>query len=245
MKLLSITWSYSDESNFKDSVLYKSFIKKNNEKDFINVHFNRNNYKDLEITFEQKFGYQYEFILYKIHLLKKELEKLSGDDIVYADTNDVVCLIDIKTIQYEGGVIFSSEKNKYPSDNSSWFPKTNYPQWNLDNSIYLNSGLIITSISQYLELIKIVEEKILSLEYKNFGGDQGVYTYYYMNEFKPEIKLDYETKLFLSTYLTSTDRFEKVGDRLRNKITNTFPAFIHDNGWNYGSPRFIENFDLK
>jgi hypothetical protein len=245
MKLLSITWNYTDESNYKDSLLYKSFIKKNDDKDFIDIHFNRNNYKELETKFEEKFGYQYEFILYKIHLLGSELKKINDDVIIYADTNDVVCLIDIKTIHYDGGIIFSSEKNKYPSDNSNWSPNTNYPQWNLDNGIYLNSGLILTTIDLYIKLIKVVEEIILHLDYKNFGGDQGVYTYYYINNLSPQIILDHDTKHFLSTYLTSTSWFEKVGERLRNKLTNTFPSFVHDNGWNYGSPRIIENFNLQ
>ena len=52
MKLVSVTWSYEDESNVKDSILYKSFIKHNDESDFINIHFNRLNYDELEKKFK-------------------------------------------------------------------------------------------------------------------------------------------------------------------------------------------------
>ena len=59
MKLISVTWSYSQESNVKETILYKSFIKNNNEFDFVNIHFDRNNYLGLEKEFETKYGYQY------------------------------------------------------------------------------------------------------------------------------------------------------------------------------------------
>ena len=58
MKLISVTWSYSQESNVKETILYKSFIKNNNEFDFVNIHFDRNNYLGLEKEFETKYGYQ-------------------------------------------------------------------------------------------------------------------------------------------------------------------------------------------
>ena len=78
MKLLSITWNYTDESNYKDSLLYKSFIKNNDDKDFINIHFNRNEYSELEKDFENNYGYQFEFILYKIFLLKSTIPRFSS-----------------------------------------------------------------------------------------------------------------------------------------------------------------------
>ena len=244
MKLLSITWNYENDSNFKSSLLYKSFVKQNDEKNFINIHFNRNDYKDLESEFEKRFGYQYEFILYKIYLLEGQLEKLNDQVIIYADTNDVVCLTRIEDIEYDGGIIFSSEKNRYPNETTNWKPQTNYPQWNLDNNIYLNSGLIITTKNLFIELLRRVKEDILKLNYTNFGGDQGVYTYYYINNLLPQIILDHNTTYFLSTYLSSPSWFEKTEGRIKNKMTNTFPHFVHDNGWNYGSPKIIENFNL-
>ena len=77
MKLVSITWSYDHNFDYKNTILYKSFIKHNNENDFINVHFNRNDYIDLEKEFENYYGYQFEFILYKIKLFKDKFEMLN------------------------------------------------------------------------------------------------------------------------------------------------------------------------
>ena len=244
MKLVSITWSYDHHFDYKNTILYKSFIKHNNENDFINIHFNRNEYSELEKDFENNYGYQFEFVLYKIFLLKDKLKEIDDNLIVYCDTNDVVCLDNINNLDYTDGIIFSSEKNKYPNDNSSWNPVSSYPEWNLNNSLYLNSGLIVTTKELYLNLLETTIEKVLPLNYKNFGGDQGVYTYYYINNLSPTIKLDETCDKFLSTYLTSRSWFENENGRLRHKLTNTTPMFVHDNGWNYGSPRIIEGFNL-
>jgi hypothetical protein len=244
MKLVSITWSNDQKFDYKNTILYKSFIKHNDENDFINIHFNRNNYLELEKEFENNYGYQFEFILYKIFLFRDKIKNIDDDIIVYCDTNDVVCLDNINNLDYTDGIIFSSEKNKYPSDNSSWNPVSSYPEWNLNNSLYLNSGLIVTTKELYLNLLETTIEKVLPLNYKNFGGDQGVYTYYYINNLFPTIKLDETCNNFLSTYLTSRSWFENENGRLRHKLTNTTPMFIHDNGWNYGSPRIIEGFNL-
>lgn len=244
MKLISITWSYDHHFDYKNTILYKSFIKHNNEDDFINIHFNRNNYIDLENEFENYYGYQFEFILYKIKLFKDKLKDIDDNLIVYCDTNDVVCLDNINNLKYNSGIIFSSEKNKYPSDNSSWSPLSSYPERNITNNLYLNSGLIVTTKELYLKLLENTIEIVLPLKYKNFGGDQGVYTYYFINNLSPKIILDETCQHFLSTYLTSRSWFENENGRLIHKLTNTKPMFVHDNGWNYGSPRIIEGLNL-
>lgn len=244
MKVISVTWSHDSNYNYKDSILYKSFIKNNVDSDFVNFHFNKNDYHDLEVLFEKKFGFQFEFILYKITLLKEKLNQLEDNVLIYCDTNDVVCLDNINNIKYNGGIIFSSEKNRYPNNISNWEPTTKYPIWNIENNIYLNSGLILSQKDLFIKLIESVEEKILNLDYKNFGGDQGIYTYHYINDFLPKITLDESCEYFLSTYLTSRNWFEKQDDKLICKTTGTTPIFIHDNGWNYGSPRIIEGFNL-
>jgi hypothetical protein len=244
MKLISITWSYEQEFNYKDTILYKSFIKNNIDDDFINIHFNRNDYLELESVFEKDYGFQFEFILYKIFLFKDKLKSINDDVILYCDTNDVVCLDKIQNIEYKDNIMFSSERNKYPSNSSSWKPISSYSERNLSNNVYLNSGLIISKKELYLELLENCINNVLPLKYKNFGGDQGIYTYYYINNLSPKIFLDEISQYFVSTYLTSKDWFSKENDKIRYKINNTTPIFIHDNGWNYGSPRIIEGFNL-
>ena len=101
-----------------------------------------------------------------------------------------------------------------------------------------------TKVSDPRQLLENTIENVLPLNYKNFGGDQGVYTYYFINNLSPNIKLDDTCEFFLSTYLSSVSWFEKIGDRVKHKLKNTTPMFVHDNGWNYGSPRIIETFNL-
>ena len=179
-----------------------------------------------------------------LFLLKEKLKEIDDGIIIYCDTNDVVCLDNINNLNYNGGTIFSSEKNRYPNDNSSWKPSSSYPEWNLNNNIYLNSGLIVTTKKLYLNLLDNIIGNVIPLNYKNFGGDQGVYTYHYINNLSPKIILDETCEFFVSTYLTSPNCFEKIGERLKHKLTNTTPMFIHDNGLNFGSPRIIKNFNL-
>ena len=244
MKLVSVTWSYSDNSDYENSILYKSFLKKNHPKNFINIHFNRSNYRELEIEFEQKYGYQYEFLLYRIFLLKEQIENLESDVMIFSDTGDVVCLDNIENIQFDGGIIFSAERHQYPNDISSWSPNNSYCIEDKNHSNFLNAGLQIADKKSYLTLLDETIKNVFPLEYKSFGGDQGVYTYYYINDFDPKIILDNQRKIFVSTYLTSVDWYKMGGDRVTYKPTSTQPIFIHDNGWNYGSPKITQHLNL-
>lgn len=244
MKLISVTWSYSQESNVKETILYKSFIKNNNEFDFVNIHFDRNNYLDLEKEFETKYGYQYEFLLYRIFLLKDFVSIIDDDILIFSDTNDVVCLDNIYNINFEGGIVFSTERHQYPNDISTWEPVGKYPDDNIKKSNFLNAGLQISEKTLYIELLESVIEKVFPISYKSFGGDQGVYIYYFINQFLPEISLDENRSIFVSTYLTSSDWYSTENGKLLYRPTNSYPTFVHDNGWNYGSPKIIERYNL-
>jgi hypothetical protein len=244
MKLVTVTWSYSDISDYENSVLYKSFIKKNDPKNFVNIHFNRTNYKDLEVEFEAKYAYQYEFLLYRIFLLGNKITSIDSDFIIFSDTTDVVCLDDIENIVFDGGIMFSAERHQYPNDISGWSPINSYSLEDKNQSSFLNAGLQIADKKTYLSLLDETIKNIFPLEYKSFGGDQGVYTYYYVNNIKPKIVLDGQRKIFVSTYLTSLDWYHLDGEMVIYKPTNTKPIFIHDNGWNYGSPKITQQLNL-
>lgn len=242
MKLVSITWSYNDNSIYENSYLYKSFIKYNDKKNFINIHFNRNNYVELEKTFEHKFGFQYEYILYKVYLFKDKLNTINEKSLIYSDTNDVACINNISKLNDDipdDRVLFSSETHQYPPSGKSW---NSYSSYNDSKEIFLNSGLFIGSHNNITKLLDKCLEYILPLEYKDFGGDQGVYTYNYIHF--NNILLDFNNSIFLSTYLRSPNDYDFQNNCIICKKYNTKPIFIHDNGWNYGSPRFIEKFNL-
>lgn len=244
MKLLSITWSDNDLHDYTNSFLYKSFLKNNKKEDFVNIHYNRQTYKSLESAFQEMYGYQSEYILYKIFLLREKLKENNFlENFVYADTNDVVVLDNIQKTSNTNNIIFSVEKHQYPK-NTEWLNEKNYPEKNLLSNFYLNSGLFLTNKNFYIEFLNKCVELILPRHFKDYGGDQGIFTYYYINHNSNDIMLDIETKYFLSTYLRSETHFKLNENKILNLENNSSPMFIHDNGWNYGSPKFIEKFKL-
>lgn len=250
IKLVTVTWSYDDTYEINDSFLIKSFLKNNDESDLIKIHFNRNNYKDLETEFNSKFGYQYEFLLYRIYLLKEKLSEIVDDLLIFSDTGDVVCLDNIQkldSINFDN-LLFSSENHRYPNEVNimNWSPNYRYPQENYDMLNYLNAGLSFGKRENFITFLNECVNTIFPNEYKNFGGDQGVFTYYYINNNinTNSIRLDNTFQIFLSTYLKSYHDFKLEDGKIVSLAYNTTPMFIHDNGWNYGSPKFINHFNL-
>ena len=232
MKLLSITWSYEDAANLDNCFLYKSFIRNNDPNNFINIHFNRNNFNRLESEFNERYGYQHEFLLYKIFLAREKFYNLSDDFYILSDTPDVVCLGNIDNITYPNHIMFSSEAHQYPWQCPDW--TVDYTSEDKSERHFLNGGLSIGKRDWYIDLFNSIETNIFPLNLKTFGGDQGVFTYHYLLGNSPKIVIDKESKLFLSTYCRSPSSYNR----------GTLPIFVHDNGWNYGSPKFIEKFNL-
>lgn len=248
INLISVTWSFDDTFNFEDTRLYRSFIKNNPKENFYNIHFNRNNYLELENNFKERFNNQYEFLLYRIFLLKDEISKLNYDTIIFSDTNDVVCLDNLNRVNFNNynKIIFSSEKHRYPNESSitNWEPTYKYNYENEKNNFFLNAGLSLGKKETFISLFNECIENVFPKGYKNFGGDQGVFTYYYINNENNIIILDTENEYFLSTYSCSQSNFLYKDGKIKNIKSNRCPIFVHDNGWNYGSPKFIEHFNL-
>ena len=61
VKLITVTWSYEDLYDIQNTFLYKSFIKNNPISNFIHIHYNRNNYLELEYEFKNKYGFKFIF----------------------------------------------------------------------------------------------------------------------------------------------------------------------------------------
>jgi hypothetical protein len=243
-KLLTITWSGEDTSSYKEEMLYNTFIKNNEEKYILNLHFNRNNFTEKEAEFKDKYGYQYEYLLYRIVKFKEYMLSLEDGVYICADTNDVVCLDNINNINFselETNVIFACENHQMPSASNI----TNWPVYQYKDPFYLNGGLYIGKKQNILKMLEDCINKVLIYNYHNFGGDQGVYTFDYLNNKNSKIILDKENKWFLCTYNRSANDYIKKENKLFSCNTNTTPIFIHDNGWNYGSPKFINTFSLR
>ena len=232
-KILTVTWSYEEDFNIKDTYLFKSFVKNNDPNNLVHIHYNRNNYKNLEVEFKEKYNIQYEFILYKIFLTRDKINNIDADNIIFCDANDTVCLGNISNLEAQKEIVFSTEINQYPSSMGDW-GGLDYSQDDQKNKVFLNAGLFISKKNDYKMLLDSVIENILTKNLKSFGGDQGIFIFHYLSNSKPTIVLDRESKMFLCTFSRHYHEFTE----------KKFPLFVHDNGWNWGSPRFIEKFNL-
>lgn len=234
VKIVTITWSYEDIFDIKNTFLYKSFIKNNDKDNLIHIHYNRNNYLELEEEFNKNFGYQYEYILYKIFLTKEKIKSIDCDSLVFCDANDTVCLANIDHLITNEKIVFSSEINQYPSSMGE-FGGLEYSDEERRNKFFLNSGLFLASKEKYVELLEEVINTVLPKNIKSFGGDQGIFVFHYLSKNSPEIVLDTRNELFFCSFSRNHLDF----------LNFKFPIFVHDNGWNWGSPRFIEKFNLS
>lgn len=258
MKLITVTWNNSDDCDVHNHLLVRSFKHFNSESEIIKIHFNRNNYADLESEYSLKYGYQYEFLLYRIVLLKDKLKDIDCDNFIMCDTNDVICTRNINTLtnifDLDNYVIFGMEKNQWPtpSSKSNWKGYTDYYGFNKINSYFLNAGCVFTKKENYIKLldksiefIKTNENVLGSTHSIPFGGDQGVFTWLFNMDHDSKIKLDYSSIFALNTYNRSHSEYYLHNNRLYSKLDTITPCFIHDNGYHYGSPKYYEYFNLE
>jgi len=260
ISLAIVTFSHSDtHENINETPLCKSFKKFNPEKEIIHHHFNRGKNHSLESEQWRKFGSglehqiqsQTEFITYRIDLWRECLKQMDCDYVISCDTNDVACLgpVDrlVDMFDLDNYVIFGHEKNQWPTleIKSTWENYEDYRGFDLDEKKFLNAGMILAKREKYIELLDSIMNNILSKEFKTVGGDQGVYTYHYNSGFEPKIKLDYTNKFGVNTFQRSHDEYYVDNGRLVSKNHGTLPLFLHDNGWNHGSPRYLDHFKLR
>lgn len=251
ISLLTVTWSHSDVFNVENTSLYKSFKKFNPDKEIYHFHFNRGHYHQMENDFYHRFGQESEYLVYKIQLLLNKAKEVDSDYVIFCDANDVTCMskVDhlIDLFDLDNYIILGHEKNMWPipEKKQSWPDYQDYKGRDLDMKTYLNSGMILAKKDKYVEMLESLINNVLSTNINTFSNDQGAYTYYYNKSIKPEIKLDYSNLFALNTFSRSTDEFYKHNNRLVSKETGVRPCFVHDNGWNHGSPRYHNFFGLK
>lgn len=253
LTLVTVTWSHEPTFNIEKTTLYKSFKHFNPTKQFKHLHFNRGHFWQQEVEFSQSFGPESEYILYKIVLLKEILQELNTEYIIFCDANDVVCLNNVdsslQTFDLTNKIIVGAEKNQWPPKETkeTWKPFgfEDYSGFDAENNFYLNSGMVLASKANFIAMLQKMMDEILSKEIKNFRNDQGVYTWYYTAKLEPRIELDYANIFAVNTFSRSVDEFELVDKKLRSKANGKFPCFVHDNGWNHGSPKYVNAFQLR
>ncbi len=252
IKLITVTWSHENTYDIENTTLYKSFKRYNPHKEIVHHHFNRGHFHKEENEFRNRFGNESEYLLYKIHLWRDIVRNIECDYIVFCDANDVVCLGNVGDLigqfDLENNIICGHEKNQWPTPEAkqSWPEYKDYNQYDTSERKYLNSGMILSKKDKYVEMLDVMVEKLMfGKDIKTFNNDQGVFTYYYNTGVEPRIKLDYSNVFTVNTFSRSHDEYEMVGHRIQSKKNETQPLFVHDNGWNHGSPRFLNHFELK
>jgi hypothetical protein len=252
ISLAAITWNYEDSFDIEKTFLFPSFKKYNSHQNFVHIHFNRNNYSNEEQEFNRRFEKEYWMILYKIQLLKQKLEEnINTEYVIVADATDVFCLgkIDhlIDCFDLNNYVVASQEKNTWPkADHKKNWPKyTDYDKKDSFNETFLNAGMLFGKKEKFIEMLDSMIKNVLSTDCKHFYNCQGAYTYYYNNRLEPKIKLDYSSIFTLNTYTRPKDDCYIDQKRIVIKETGIKPCFVHDNGWHYGSPKYILEFNLK
>lgn len=253
ISLVTITWNYENEFPIQTTSLYKSFYKFNSNKKLYHFHFNRNNFTHEESVFHERFREESDYILYKIHMLKKKLEEVSTTYVIFCDANDVVCLgsVDhlLSVYNLEKYIVVGCEKNQWPvpERKANWksFGFNDYSGFDASNEFYLNSGMVLAKKDNFISMLNTMEEKILNLNIKDFKNDQAIYTWYYTSKYVPEIKLDYNCSFALNSFKRSTGECSVDNNSLSLVNSGVKPCFLHDNGWNHGSPKFINAFELR
>lgn len=261
-KLIVTTWNYTDVTDSNDHILLKSFKKLNPTTDIVNIHFNRGRYSRLEHAYQLLYGYQYEFLLYRIELLYHEIKQIDTDFLILCDTSDCTCVSNIDGLvdlfDLENNVIFGCETNQWPMPmvKQNWVDYSDYDENHHNNKTYVNAGGILASKKKFIELLDIGREVLLSKQYvfgqsresdQRYGGtgsDQGLFTWVYNMKKDSPIKLDTEGKFLINTYGRSLDDYYVENNKLYSKVTGEPTFFVHDNGWHHGSPRFHDNLEL-
>lgn len=149
----------------------------------------------------------------KIILTRDYLRTLEGyTHFIFVDAYDTVFLKPIT--EYQGGIVFSTEKNCWPDYNAPYPASTKAFR-------YLNSGSYIAPIDEYLALVDQ-----FPVDYAD--DDQRYFTNIYLKT--DRIKLDTECRLFQSFAFTDASDLTIKHDRIINNYSQSEPAVIHFNG---------------
>jgi FkbM family methyltransferase len=148
----------------------------------------------------------------------------------------------------ENNVIVGHEKNTWPTQErkGTWPNYRDYDEKHMTNRTFLNSGMILSKTDKFIEMLQSMVDNVFSTNINTFSNDQGVYTYYYNMGIAPKIKLDFLNIFALNTFSRNVNEFYLNNDnKLVSHETGVIPCFIHDNGWNHGSPKYHVHFELK
>lgn len=133
---------------------------------------------------------------------------------------------------FDADIVVSTERNCFPPDLKDEFDKIKAPT----DYKYLNSGLVIGKTESIKKCFESVD--ILSMPDDHFDPvlqrnihpeDQTLWQNLFLKQ-EANIKLDYYQQLCQTLHDATIDEFDLTEERIKNKITNSYPCILHFNG---------------
>jgi hypothetical protein len=149
-------------------------------------------------------------------------------DVVFSANPDEIME---KYMDFNSPVVISAEKNCFPSDYKTEYDKLDSPT----PYKYLNSGFIagetsaILAILESMDLPNVKDDHTLPDGSRFHCNDQTLFQAEFLKQPVPMV-LDRYQILSQTLHETNIDEFDFSGDRIRNKITNSYPCSWHFNG---------------
>lgn len=163
----------------------------------------------------------------KVNLLRNYLKKLNKNKlIIFTDSYDVIANNNLEhfynnyNLYYVNKIVFGSETSCWPNKNLA----SEYPSFNNNKNIYLNSG---NFVGYKDDLLKIMEKEI-----QDDDDDQEYFTHYFLESIKNShnnIALDYDYYLFVCLNDCDNYKLDNYKSCLLMENQNR-PTFIHGNG---------------
>jgi len=198
-------------------------------------------YLDLKKSLD-KFGYNYEHIhapfafgtQMKVIYEWCKKNKDNYTHVLYTDAFDTVALAPMEEVLKNApdDVLFfgSTEKNCYPIVELAVSYPPSESRWR-----YCNAGNWIADISWF---IKVFEDT-----HKPDSNDQDWLARQFLNALKTDsgrVFIDTECEVFQSIAFESDDEFAVTRNkRVLNRLTNSLPVFIHNNGGQHHVPTWV------
>lgn len=173
---------------------------------------------------------------FKNWVLNDYILDLEDEDIVMIiDGYDMFCLSGIdeiknKFIKFGYPIVVSADVICYPDESLS-----NKFEYKSDYFNYLNLGGLVGYVGELKKALKRIfeyENEFIKTRFMVPCADQLIWQKYYLYDQKNQMVIDHDCDIWqtLGGRPNMERMMEKVGDRYRNKITKSFPCFIHAAG---------------
>lgn len=171
-----------------------------------------------------------------LHRAMKE-GRITEEYIIYCDSWDLVFACHpeeiIETFKaFNCDVVINAEKNCFPGTYKEEYDKINAPtEWK-----YLNSGFVVAKTEAWFKCLEAMDLENVGVDhYDPIKGcnvhpeDQSLTQKVFLEQ-PVKMELDYHCILAQTLHDADMSEFDFSGERIKNKVTNSFPCSFHLNG---------------